>query len=66
MNTLYIAACQFLTVAVHGSRALAAADTLTPAATGELTYPALILLVIGVYRHRARVRRWGGEASWSA
>lgn len=54
---IWIAACQFITVAGHGVRAydpdlLAAAYWLI---IGSIAYPMLAMLVVGVWRHHRRL-----------
>ncbi len=65
---LYVAAIQLLTVAVHAVKAYqpALAFWMYGGAIGKMAYPTLILLTIGVLRHRERVARFGADRAWSS
>ncbi len=65
---LYIAAIQLLTVGIHAVKAYEPELVywLYNWASAVLAYPTLILLVIGVARHRERVALLGGDRPWSS
>jgi hypothetical protein len=65
---MYVSALQLITVAVHGVKVYdpSLATWMWMAAAGKLAYPTLVLLVIGVARHRERAERFGVDRSWLA
>ncbi len=65
---LYVTALQLLTVAVHAVKAYqpTLAFWMYGGAVGKMAYPTLVLLAIGVIRHRNRVARFGDDRAWSA
>jgi hypothetical protein len=64
---MYVAALQLITLAVHGVKVYdpTLATWMWMATAGKLAYPTLVLLVVGVVRHRARLTRFGFDRSWS-
>ncbi|TPG11984.1 hypothetical protein [Sphingomonas oligophenolica] len=65
---LYVSALQLLTLAIHGVKAYEPdlPYWMYVSANGKLAYPTLILLTIGVLRHRERVARSGVDRAWSS
>ena len=65
--TLYVAAIQLLTVAIHAVKAYepALAFWMYNGVSSRLAYPLLILLAVGVARHRERLVRQGRDRPWS-
>ena len=64
---LYISALQLLTVGVHGAKLYdpQLADWMWIGASSKLAYPTLILLTIGIVRHRQRIDVFGSDRDWS-
>lgn len=64
---LYVSALQLLTLAIHGAKAYqpALVHWMYGGASGKIAYPMILLLAIGVYRHRRRIADHGGDPDWS-
>ena len=64
---LYVSALHLLTIAIHGVKALD--PTLVPwmyaGASAKIAYPMLVLLALGVIRHRHRLALFGSDRDWS-
>ena len=64
---LYQSALQLLTIGVHGVKVYnpQLADWMWAGASAKLAYPTLILLALGVLRHRQRIAASGIDRDWS-
>ena len=64
---LYESSLLLITLAVHGVKAYQPtfAYWMYHGAVGKMAYPTLILLVVGVLRHRRRVAAYGADRDWS-
>ena len=64
---IYESALQLLTFAIHGVKIYQPdmPHWMYFGANGKLAYPTLILLAVGVLRHRERVARFGVDRPWS-
>ncbi len=64
---LYVSALQLLTLAIHGVKAYQPEFVywMYGAASGKIAYPMLLLLALGVLRHRRRLIAVGSDPDWS-
>lgn len=64
---LYVSALQLLTLMIHGAKAYQPelVHWMYGGASGKIAYPMIVLLVIGVVRHRRRLGEWGRDPDWS-
>lgn len=64
---IWLASLHVIAVAVHGVRAYLPElpDWTYSRAVSLIAYPMLLILLIGAQRHHQRVKRRGGEPSWS-
>lgn len=64
---LYVSALHIITLGIHGAKAFQ--PTLVPwmyaGASSKIAYPMLVLLALGVLRHRYRLSRFGSDPDWS-
>ena len=65
---LYVSALQLLTLAIHGAKAYQPdlVHWMYGGASGKIAYPMIVLLAIGVLRHRQRLSTLGRDPDWSA
>lgn len=64
---LYVSALQLLTLAIHGAKAYQSSLVywMYGGASSKIAYPMLLLLAIGVLRHRQRLGERGHDPDWS-
>ncbi|MDQ1158699.1 hypothetical protein QE385_003026 [Sphingomonas sp. SORGH_AS 950] len=64
---LWLAAFHLLAVGIHGVKGFdpALMPWMYAAAGGKLAYPMLVLLGMGVLRHRIRLARYGTDPDWT-
>jgi hypothetical protein len=64
---LYVSALQLLTLAIHGAKAYepGLVHWMYGGASGKIAYPMILLLAIGVFRHRRRLIEVGRDPDWS-
>lgn len=64
---LWMASLQLIALGVHGVRGydLTLLPRVYARVLGEISYPMILLLVIGTYRHQIRLQRRGADESWS-
>ena len=65
---LYVSALQLLTLGIHGAKAYQPdlVYWMYGGASGKIAYPMIVLLAIGVLRHRRRLSTLGNDPDWSA
>ena len=64
---LYVSALQLLTIAIHGVKAYqpTLVNWMYGGASSKIAYPMIVLLAIGVMRHRVRIAGRGAEPDWT-
>lgn len=64
---LYVSALHTIVIAIHGVKAFqpGLVPWMYAGASSKIAYPMVILLAIGVWRHRHRLARFGSDRDWS-
>ena len=64
---MWVTALQLLTIGIHGVKAYdpMLVSWIYNSASGKMSYPIVIMLAIGVARHRSRLTAYGSDPDWT-